>query len=168
MLVAGGADMSYVKGVDRQQINMFPDSMDDYIAEDNPVRVIEAFVMSLDMADLGFERAQTNIVGRPSYDPRDLLKLYLYGYLNRIRSSRKLEKESARNLELIWLICGLKPDYKTIADFRKDNKKAIRQVFKQFSLLCQQWDYMVKDWLRLMVPSLGLVTLKSATLMRKS
>jgi len=131
--------MGYVKGEDRQQVIMFPDSMDDYVAEDNSVRVIEAFVMSLDMAELGFKRAQTNIMGRPSYDPCDLLKLYLYGYLNRIRSSRRLEREAARNLELIWLICGLKPDFKTIADFRKDNKNAIRQVFKQFSLLCKQW-----------------------------
>lgn len=131
--------MAYVKGENRQQIIMFPDSMDDYIAEDNPVRVIEAFVVSLDMDGLGFERAQTKIMGRPSYDPRDLLKLYLYGYLNRIRSSRRLEREAARNLELIWLVCGLKPDFKTIADFRKDNKNAIKQVFKQFSLLCKQW-----------------------------
>ncbi len=131
--------MAYVKGENRQQITMFPEVMDDYVAEDNPVRVIEAFVMSLDMSELGFERAQVPTLGRPAYDPRDLLKLYLYGYLNRIRSSRKLEGEASKNLEVIWLICGLKPDFKTIADFRKDNKEAIKKVFKQFSLLCKEW-----------------------------
>jgi transposase len=131
--------MAYVKGENRQQITMFPDSLDDYVAEDNPVRVIEAFVMSLDMVTLDFQRAQTNIKGSPSYDPRDLLKLYLYGYLNRIRSSRKLESEASRNLEVIWLISGLKPDFKTIADFRKDNKEAIKKVFKQFNVLCKEW-----------------------------
>jgi len=131
--------MGYVKGEDRHQITMFPDSFDDYVAEDNPVRVIEAFVMTLDMSALGFERAQASTSGRPAYDPRDLLRLYLYGYLNRIRSSRKLESEASRNLEIIWLISGLKPDFKTIADFRKDNKEAIKKVFKQFSVLCKEW-----------------------------
>lgn len=131
--------MGYVKGENRHQITMFPDSLDDYVAEDNPVRVIEAFVMSLDMAALSFERSQASILGRPAYDPRDLLKLYLYGYLNRIRSSRKLESEASRNLEVIWLLSGLKPDFKTIADFRKDNKAAIKNVFKKFSLLCKEW-----------------------------
>ncbi len=131
--------MAYVKGENRQQINMFPEVIDDYVAEDNPVRVIEAFVMSLDMSALGFERAQAPTLGRPAYNPRDLLKLYLYGYLNRIRSSRKLESEASRNLEVIWLISGLKPDFKTIADFRKDNKEAVKQVFKQFSVLCKEW-----------------------------
>lgn len=131
--------MAYIQGETRQQVNIFPESIDDYVSEDNPVRVIEAFVMSLDMATFEFKRAESSNLGRPPYDPRDLLKLYLYGYLNRIRSSRKLENESARNLEVIWLLCGLKPDFKTIADFRKDNKKAIREVFKQFSLLCKEW-----------------------------
>ena len=131
--------MAYVKGENRQQIAMFPEIIDDYVAENNPVRVIEAFVMSLDMSELGFERAHAPSLGRPAYDPRDLLKLYLYGYLNRIRSSRKLESEASRNLEVIWLISGLKPDFKTIADFRKDNKEAIKKVFKQFSILCKEW-----------------------------
>jgi transposase len=131
--------MAYVKGENRQQIAMFPEIIDDYVAEDNPVRVIEAFVMSLDMSELGFERAHAPSLGRPAYDPRDLLKLYLYGYLNRIRSSRKLESEASRNLEVIWLISGLKPDFKTIADFRKDNKDAVKKVFKQFSVLCKKW-----------------------------
>ena len=132
--------MGYIKGVDRNQITMFPESVDDYVSEDNPVRVIEAFVASLDIIELDFKYAQTANVGRPPYNPRDLLKLYLYGYLNRIRSSRKLESEASRNLEVIWLLSALKPDFKTIADFRKDNKVAIKKVFKQFSLLCKQWD----------------------------
>ena len=131
--------MAYVKGENRQQINMFPEIIDDYVGEDNPVRVIEAFVISLNMSEIGFERAKEPILGRPAYDPRDLLKLYLYGYLNRIRSSRKLESEASRNLEVIWLLSGLKPDFKTIADFRKDNKEAVKKVFKQFSLLCKEW-----------------------------
>ena len=131
--------MAYVKGVDRNQLTLFPNSIDDYISDDNPVQVIEAFVENLDMVELGFTHAQTHSIGRPPYDPRDLLKLYLYGYLNRIRSSRKLEAEAHRNLEVIWLLSNLKPDFKTIADFRKDNKKALRKVFKQFSLLCKEW-----------------------------
>jgi transposase len=112
--------MAYITGEDRNQITLFPEAIDDYIAADNPVRVIEAFVNSLDMQELGFQRAEPNNIGRPGYDPRDLLKLYLYGYLNRIRSSRRLETEAGRNLELLWLLRKLKPDFKTIADFRKD------------------------------------------------
>lgn len=131
--------MSFIKGTDRNQTTLFPQSIDEYISEDNPVRVIEAFVNSLDIAEAGFKRAQPSPVGRPPYDPRDLLKLYIYGYLNRIRSSRKLEVEASRNLELIWLISALKPDFKTIADFRKDNKEPLKKVFKQFSLLCKEW-----------------------------
>ena len=131
--------MAYIKGTDRRQTTLFPESIDDYVCEDNPVRVIEAFVENLDIVALEFKRAQTAPVGRPPYDPRDLLKLYLYGYLNRIRSSRKLESEAARNLEVIWLLSSLKPDFKTIADFRRDNKEALRRVFKQFSLLCKEW-----------------------------
>jgi transposase len=132
--------MAYIKGETRQQITMFPESIDDYISEDNPVRFIEAFVMNLNLAALGFKHSESDSIGRPPYDPRDMLKLYLYGYLNRIRSSRKLETEAGRNLELLWLMRKLKPDFKTIADFRKDNKKAIREIFKQFSLLCKEWD----------------------------
>jgi len=132
--------MAYIQGEDRHQVTLFPESVDDYISEENPVRVIEAFVNNLDLVDLGFTRAEAAPLGRPPYDPRDLLKLYIYGYLNRIRSSRRLESEAARNLELIWLLSRLKPDFKTIADFRKDNKTAIRKVFKQFSLLCKEWD----------------------------
>ena len=132
--------MAYIKGENINQITLFPEAIDDYITSDNPVRVIKAFVDSLDMKELGFKRSVSNYIGRPSYDPRDLLKLYLYGYINRIRSSRKLETEAGRNLELMWLLRKLKPDFKTIADFRKDNKKAIKNVFKQFNLLCKEWD----------------------------
>lgn len=132
--------MPYVEGEDRNQNTLFPEAIDDYITSDNPVRVIDAFVNSLDMKELGFNRDEPNINGRPSYNPRDLLKLYLYGYLNRIRSSRKLETEAARNLELLWLLRKLKPDFKTIADFRKDNNEAIKKVFKEFNMLCKDWD----------------------------
>ena len=137
--------MTYVKGEDRNQITLFPEAIDDYITEDNPVRVIEAFVNSLDMQKLGFQKAEPKNIGRPAYDPRDLLKLYLYGYLNRVRSSRRLEAEAGRNLELLWLLRKLKPDFKTIADFRKDNSKALKGVFKQFTLLCKDWDLYGKE-----------------------
>jgi transposase len=109
--------MPYIKGENRNQITLFPEAVDDYITPDNPVRVIEAFVDSLDMKELGFKRTTPNDVGRPAYDPRDLLKLYLYGYLNRIRSSRKLEAEAGRNVELMWLLKKLKPDFNTLFDF---------------------------------------------------
>jgi transposase len=110
--------MAYITGEDRNQITLFPEAIDDYIAADNPVRVIEAFVNSLDMQELGFQRAEPNNIGRPGYDPRDLLKLYLYGYLNRIRSSRRLETEAGRNLELLWLLRKLKP-----TEFRSDSDR---------------------------------------------
>lgn len=131
--------MAYVRGEDRCQITLFPESMEDYVSEDNPVRVIDCFVMSLDMLELGFKYASCAETGRPPYDPRDLLKLYIYGYLNRVRSSRRLEAEASRNIEVIWLLGKLKPDFKTIADFRKDNKEQLKGVFKQFSLLCKEW-----------------------------
>ncbi len=137
--------MAYIKGEDRMQITLFPEAVDDYISTDNPVRVIEAFVNSLYMKDLGFQKAEPKNTGRPPYDPRDLLKLYLYGYLNRVRSSRRLETEAGRNLELLWLLRKLKPDFKTIADFRKDNPKALKGVFKQFTLLCKDWDLYGKE-----------------------
>jgi len=132
--------MAYIKGEDRKQITLFPEAIDDYITSDNPVRVVEVFVNSLDVQEIGFLRTDPNVIGRPAYDPRDMLKLYLYGYLNRIRSSRKLETEAGRNLELLWLLRKLKPDFKTIADFRKDNPEALKGVFKQFTRLCQEWD----------------------------
>lgn len=131
--------MSYIKGENRYEVTLFPESIDDYISEDNPVRVIDAFVQSLDMVKLKFKYAEPKKLGRHPYDPKDMLKLYIYGYLNQIRSSRKLEAEAGRNLELMWLMHKLKPDFKTIADFRKDNNKPLKEVFKQFNLLCNHW-----------------------------
>ena len=118
----------YVEGEDRSQAILFPERLDDYIAEDNPVRVIDVFVDELDLADLGFEGMEPEPTGRPAYHPATLLKIYIYGYLNRIQSSRRLEREAQRNVELVWLTGKLMPDFKTIADFRKDNGAAIRRV----------------------------------------
>ena len=132
--------MGYIEGQDRNQITLFPECIDDYISADNPVRVIDEYVEQLDMEKLGFKRAVPASTGRPPYDPKVLLKLYLYGYLNRIRSSRRLEDETKRNLEVIWLLKKLSPDFKTIADFRKDNKEALKRVFRDFTRLCMQWD----------------------------
>ncbi len=128
--------MSYIQGIDRDQKMLFPPAIDDYINEDNIVRFIEAFVNGLDLEEAGFERTEPEPTGRPGYDPHDMLKLYIYGYLNKIRSSRKLECETHRNLELMWLLRGLTPDFKTIADFRKDNKAAFKKVFRQFNEIC--------------------------------
>ena len=130
--------MRYIAGIPREQILLFPDSIDDYIADDNPVRFIDAFVDSLDLEAAGFERTMPAATGRPPYNPKDLLKLYIYGYLNRIRSSRKLEQECQPNVEVMWLLGKLAPDHKTIADFRKDNRQAFKEVFKSFCLLCRE------------------------------
>jgi transposase len=127
----------YVEGQDRSQATLFPESLEEYIAEDNPVRVVDVFVDELDMKELGFEGAEPEATGRPSYHPSTLLKIYIYGYLNRIQSSRRLERETQRNVELIWLTGRLSPDFKTIADFRKDNGPAIRRVCREFVLLCR-------------------------------
>jgi len=132
--------MAYIKGTDREQIILFPDAIDDYIEEDNMVRFIDAFVDSLDMVSLGFKYAVTKETGRPPYDPKDMLKLYIYGYLNKVRSSRRLEKETRRNVEVMWLIKRLTPDFKTIADFRATNTGAIRSVFKEFTFMCKRLD----------------------------
>ena len=129
--------MSYVEGESREQRVLFPEALDDYISGDNMVRFIDAFVDGLEMEDLGFDRTAPKETGRPPYDPKDLLKLYIYGYLNRIRTGRTLERECQRNVELMWLMRKLRPDFKTIADFRKDNRKAFRGVFRQFVLLCK-------------------------------
>lgn len=137
--------MGYIEGQDRNQIIMFPESIDEYISDDSAVRVIDTYVEQLDMEKLGFQRATAPVMGRPSYSPKDQLKLYLYGYLNRVRSSRRLEQEAVRNLEVIWLLKKLKPDFKTIADFRKDNKKALKAVFRDFSKLCDEWDLFGKE-----------------------
>jgi len=129
--------MGYIEGMSREQKLLFPDVIDDFISQDNPVRFIDAFVDNLDFDELGFLKSQLAPTGRPPYHPGDLLKLYIYGYLNRIRSSRRLEKETHRNVEVMWLLRKLKPDFKTIADFRKENVKAFKKVFRQFTLLCR-------------------------------
>lgn len=126
--------MSYIKGEPRRQKLMFPEVLDDFITKDNEVRIIDSFVNSLNMKELGFLRDKPSKEGRPGYDPRDLMKLYIYSYFNGIRSSRKIAAECYRNIEVMWLICKITPDFRTIADFRKDNKKAIRNVFKEMNL----------------------------------
>ena len=128
----------YVEGVDRGQATLFPDRLEDFVDEYNPVRVVDAFVDALDLRDLGFGRAVPTTMGRPGYHPAVLLKLYIYGYLNRIGSSRRLEREASRNVELMWLTGRLAPDHKTIADFRRDNGRAIRKVCGQFVLLARK------------------------------
>jgi transposase len=130
--------MSYIEGESREQRILFPEVLDDYVSEDNVVRFIDAFVDGLRMEELGFGRSVPQETGRPAYDPRDLLKLYIYGYVNRLRTSRKLERECQRNVELMWLMRKLRPDFKTVADFRKDNRKAFKGVFRQFVLVCKQ------------------------------
>lgn len=128
----------FIESADRMQGTLFPEYLEDYVAEDDLVRVVEVFVENLDLGKLGFNRAEPAITGRPSYHPSILLKLYIYGYLNRIQSSRRLEKETQRNVELMWLLGRLTPDFKTIARFRKENGKAIRKVCSQFVQLCRQ------------------------------
>lgn len=130
--------MNYNEGKNREQTILFPELIDDYITSENPVRFTDAFVEQLDMSDMGFSHAELKDTGRPPYNPKDLLKLYLYGYLNRIRSSRLLERETERNLELFWLLKRLSPDHKTISDFRRNNSKAIRKVYKEFIQLCRK------------------------------
>jgi transposase len=130
----------FVQGTDRTQGTLLPELLDDYVTEHNPVRIIDVFVDELDLAKLGFDGVSPAATGRPAYHPAMLLKIYIYGYLNRIQSSRRLEREAQRNVELMWLTGRLMPDFKTIASFRKDNGKAIRNVSRQFILLCQQLD----------------------------
>ena len=133
----------FVEGLDRGQSTLFPASLDDYVSEDNPVRAVDVFVDGLDLDRLGFIGVQPLDTGRPSYHPSMMLKLYIYGYLNRIPSSRRLERECQRNIEMIWLTGQLAPDFKTIADFRKDNGKAIREVCREFVALCRKLDLLV-------------------------
>jgi transposase len=130
----------FVEGEDRLQAALLPHCLDDYVTEDNPVRVIEAFIEELDLAVLGFQGVVPETTGRPAYHPGTLLKIYLYGYLNRVQSSRRLERETRRNVEVMWLTGRLSPDFKTIADFRKDNGPAIRATCKQFVMLCRRLD----------------------------
>ena len=127
----------FVEEADRGQSTLFPYCLEDWIGEDNPVRVIDVFVEELDLVELGFDGVEPEVTGRPSYHPAALLKLYIYGYLNRVQSSRRLEREAGRNVEVMWLTGRLAPDHKTIADFRKDNGRAIRQVCVRFVGLCR-------------------------------
>lgn len=128
----------FIQGESRTQSTLLPEMLDDYIADTNPVRVVDVFVDELDLGQLGFEGVDPAATGRPAYHPAVLLRIYVYGYLNRIQSSRRLENEAQRNVELMWLTGRLMPDFKTIADFRKDNGKAIRRVCRQFVVVCQQ------------------------------
>jgi transposase len=134
----------FVEGVDRGQATLFPECLEDWIGEGNPVRVIDVFVDELDLAELGFSGVEAEVTGRPSYHPSGLLKLYIYGYLNRVQSSRRLEREAGRNVEVMWLTGRLVPDHKTIADFRKDNGPAIRKVCAQFVALCREMGLLTK------------------------
>jgi transposase len=127
----------FIEGQDRQQVTLLPECLDDFIGEGNPVRVIDAFVAELNLGELGFDRTVPAATGRPAYDPAMLLKVYIYGYLNRIQSSRRLEHECQRNVELMWLTGRLAPDFKTIADFRRDNGTGLRNVCRRFVVLCR-------------------------------
>jgi transposase len=145
--------MDYIEGTSRDQTVLFPESLDEYVAGENPVRVIEAFVESLDLRPLGFTHTVLNETGRPPYHPGVLLGLYVYGYLNRIRSSRMLEREAGRNVEVMWLTGKLAPDFpglsartgKTIANFRRNNRKAIREVCRAFTHFCRALDLFSRD-----------------------
>lgn len=128
----------FIEGENRTQSTLFPETVDDYVADTNPVRVVDVFVDEIDLGKLGFDGIDPAATGRPAYHPAILLKIYIYGYLNRIQSSRRLEKEAQRNVELMWLTERLTPDFKTIARFRQENGKAIRSVCRQFIVLCQQ------------------------------
>ena len=128
----------FIEGQDRRQVTLLPECLDDFIAQDNPVRVVEAFVAEFDLVKLEFAGATPALTGRPSYDPAVLLKIYIYGYLNRVQSSRRLERECQRNVELMWLTGRLVPDFKTIADFRRDNGQGIRKVCRRFVELCRE------------------------------
>src|SRR4030088_2730904 len=134
----------FVEGADRGQWTLLPECLDDWIDENNPVRVIDAFVEALNLGELGFAGVEPEATGRASYHPSVLLKLYIYGYLNRVQSSRRLEREAGRNFEVMWLTGRLAPDHKTIADFRKDNGPAIRKVCAQFVELCRKMGLLTK------------------------
>ena len=134
----------FVTGLDRGQTTLLPECLGDWVEESNPVRAVDVFVEALDLADLGFDGVQPLATGRPAYHPSTLLKLYIYGYLNRVQSSRRLEREAGRNLEVMWLTGRLVPDHKTIADFRKDNGPAIKKVCAQFVALCRKMGLLAK------------------------
>ena len=137
--------MNFISGENRSQITLMPDSVDDYVGDNNSARVIEAYINSLNLANLGFAKPLPHDTGRPMYNPKDLLKLYVYGYMNKIRSSRRLETEPKRNLEVIWLLGRLSPDHKTIARFRRDNSVALKNVFRDFVKLCMNLNLYGKE-----------------------
>ena len=139
-------NMAYKKGEDRRQRTLFPDCIDDYVGEDAPVRLMDAFVDRLDMEKLGFLRFVPADTGAPGYNPRDLLKLYTYGYYYEVRSSRKLARQCLINIEVMWLLSKLAPDFRTISDFRKDNKAAIEKTFKEFNRFCYSQDLFSKSY----------------------
>src|SRR3989440_11418031 len=128
----------FVEGMDRGQATLLPGCLEDWVDENNPVRAVDVFVDALDLVELGFDSAQPMATGRPGYKPSVLLKLYIYGYLNRVQSSRRLEREAGRNVEVMWLLARLAPDHKTIADFRKDNGPGIKKVCARFVEVCRQ------------------------------
>ena len=139
-----GRSMSgFIEGEDRNQATLFPDRLDDYVAEDSAVGVIDVFIEELDIPDLGF-KTEASDTGRPAYQPSTMLKIYVYGYLNRVQSSGRLEREAQRNVEMMWLVGRLAPDFKTISDFRKDNGEAIRLVCREFVMLCKQLNLLTK------------------------
>jgi len=129
----------FIDEADRSQGTLLPAQLEEYVSEENPVRVMDAFVGELDLTRLGFEGMEPQATGRPGYHPATMLKIYLYGYLNRIQSTRRLEREAQRNLELMWLVGRLAPDFKTLADFRAENAAAITNVCREFIVLCRRW-----------------------------
>lgn len=160
--------MGYVEGEDRKQTVLFPEVLDDYISEENPVRFIDVFIEGLDLSGMGFQKAIPKDTGRPPYDPGDLLRLYVYGYLNRTRSSRRLESEAGRNVEVMWLMRKLRPDFKTIADFRKENAQGIKKVCREFTLWCKRLELLGESWWPSTAANLEQLIVPSATLQKKS
>jgi transposase len=162
-------DNIYKKGENRKQQILFPASIDEYVSEDNQVRAIEDYVELLNMVKLGFTKSALNSSdGQPAYHPKLLLKIYIYGYINKIRSSRKLETEITRNVEMLWLCAGLKPSYKTIANFRKDNSKALKQVFREFTILCKELDLIAGELVAVDGAFLRANASKNQLIMKKS
>jgi len=159
--------MKYIKNIDRGQKTFLPDCIEDIISLNNPVRVIDEFVNTIDFEEIGFARFKPNNIGRPSYDPRDLLKLYIYGYFNKLRSSRKLMIECRRNIELFFLLNRLTPDFRTIADFRKDNKHALKKVFKVFVKVCMKIHLYEKELLAIDGTKIRAVNSKSNSYNKK-
>jgi transposase len=146
-VVAIESRMTHIFGPERSQLLLLPEAIDDYVAADNPVRFVDAFVDGLDLKAAGFARVEAKATGRPGYAPGDLLKVYIYGYLNRVRSSRRLEAECHRNIEVIWLLRTLRPDFKTIADFRSENRAAFKKIFREFVILCRRLDLFGRELL---------------------